>query len=202
MRYASGIVGREGIKLFHGLVFLFIGAFSLNILLIWPIRYNLDGSQFLDTIKGKICMEKSLINNSSNNDEDVDQVELSIKPKLMIFALTTVFWGLGQFYFWSAIKARLIINSTHLLSSSNDFFSKFFDIRRIQQSLMSLRLHNVLANLIALNLVADQIKNILLQTFDSELGKEMTFNIWWTSFVVENLGISNILEILYENIVF
>ena len=67
---------------------------------------------------------------------------------------------------------------------------------------MSLRLHNVLANLIALNLVADQIKNILLQTFDSELGKEMTFNIWWTSFVVENLGILNILEILYENIVF
>ena len=93
--------------MFHGLVFLFIGAFSLNILLIWPIRYNLDGSKFQATIKGKICMERSILNTSSIADEDI--VELSIKPKLMIFALTSVFWGLGQFYFWSAIKARLVL---------------------------------------------------------------------------------------------
>ena len=105
MRYASGIVGKEGIKLFHGLVILFIGTFSLHNLLIWPIRYHLDGS-VLDTIKGKICLEMNLTNTTSFNNEDLDQVELSIKPKLMIFSLVTMFWGLGQFYFWSAIKAR------------------------------------------------------------------------------------------------
>ena len=105
VRYASGIVGREGIKLFHGLVFLFIGTFSIHNLLIWPIRYHIDGS-VLDTIKGKICLEKDLTNNSSDTNVELDQLEVSIKPKLMIFSLVTMFWGLGQFYFWSAIKAR------------------------------------------------------------------------------------------------
>ena len=35
-----------------------------------------------------------------------EQLELSLKPKLLIFALTAVFWGTGQFYFYASLTSR------------------------------------------------------------------------------------------------
>ena len=38
--------------------------------------------------------------------EEEEQLELSLKPKLLIFALTAVFWGTGQFYFYASLTSR------------------------------------------------------------------------------------------------
>ena len=54
----------------------------------------------------KMVNFKALIDQTKPFTDDTDHVELSIKPKLMIFALTTIFWGLGQFYYFSAMRAR------------------------------------------------------------------------------------------------
>ena len=34
----------------------------------------------------------------------------------------------------------------------------------------------------------DHIKNFLIETYYDNLGKDLAFRIWWTSFVIDNLG--------------
>ena len=106
MRYAIRIIGQEGMRLLHGLVALFIGVFSLHLHLLWPIRMHLDGSKFLDTVKGKICMGQNLTNLSSSSNENFDYIDLSIKPKLIIISISLIFLAGVHHFYWSAIRAR------------------------------------------------------------------------------------------------
>ena len=53
---------------------------------------------------------------------------------------------------------------------------------------MELKLHYIYGNLLVAGFVIDQLKNIILQIFYTALGPELTFQIWWASLVVENLG--------------
>ena len=51
---------------------------------------------------------------------------------------------------------------------------------------MDLKLHYIYGNLLVAAFIVDQVKNILLQHFYSELGKEGAFQIWWIFYVIEN----------------
>ena len=100
---------RDGVKLLHWLTFIFIVTFSTNLSLIWQVKYNLlDGGQYRDTLKGKFCMKTNItFNNSTRNEyEEVDDVELSIKPKLVIFSIAALFCGLSYFLIFKAMKMR------------------------------------------------------------------------------------------------
>ena len=68
-------------------------------------------------------------------------------------------------------------------------FSKLFDILQIPQNLISFTFHFLLVNMIGLNIVMDHIKNLLIEIFYDNLGKDLSFKIWWTSFVFDNLGV-------------
>ena len=54
-------------------------------------------------MKGKLCARSSL---AALSNTDQSQLEFSLKPKLLLIAHTSVFWGLMHFYFFSAIKNR------------------------------------------------------------------------------------------------
>ena len=77
---------------------------------------------------------------------------------------------------------------------------------RHPQSLMSIKMHNIIANLIPINSILDQIMNILLELYHGQLGTENVFTIWWSFFVWENLGetmmIQNILNISHSELRF
>ena len=108
IRFATELV-RDGVKLLHWLTFIFIVTFSTNLSLIWQVKYNLiDGSKYRDTLKGKFCMKTNITfsNSSQNIYEEVDDVELSIKPKLVIFSIATLFCGLSYSLNFSVKKWR------------------------------------------------------------------------------------------------
>ena len=104
IRYASGLI-KEGAKLLHRLICLFIGFFSLQLVLIWISKPLFHDDWYLQTLKGRFCMKINLTHSTNSSLKD-DQMELSLKPKLIIFSLCAVFWGLGQFYVSSAVKIR------------------------------------------------------------------------------------------------
>ena len=56
------------------------------------------------------------------------------------------------------------------------------------QNLLSLRNQCLYANSVALGVFIDQIKNWILEAYHQQLGKDMTFIIWWLSFYLENIG--------------
>ena len=122
VRHATGLV-KEGTRLLHWLTVVFIAAFSINLMLMWPVRckqhleyintisyplptlsrYIWRGNFYLDSVKGKLCARSSL---AALSNTDQSQLEFSLKPKLLLIAHTSVFWGLMHFYFFSAIKNR------------------------------------------------------------------------------------------------
>ena len=131
------------------------------------------------------------INISDTNSTLIgDNIEVSIKPKMIVFALAAVFWCFGQFYYSAAMRSRsrVIKSRAEDMFSTIVFFSKLHAIPQVQQSLMELKLHYIYGNLLVAGFVIDQLKNITLQIFYKELGPEVTFNIWWASLVLENLG--------------
>ena len=56
MRYANGLL-KEGRKLLHWLTHILVGAFIVNFLLIWPVKYIWRGENYQDSVKGKLCMK-------------------------------------------------------------------------------------------------------------------------------------------------
>ena len=59
-------------------------------------------------------------------------------------------------------------------------FRKRYCISRRQQNLIDLKLQYLFTNLVVLGVFIDQLKNAYLQ--------DMTFNIWWMQFHLENIG--------------
>ena len=101
MRYANGLL-KEGRKLLHWLTHLFVGAFILNLLLIWPVKYIWRGQNYQDSVKGKLCMKANFTSKFGTD------VELSLKPILILVAHASVFWGLMHFYFFSSLKIKYV----------------------------------------------------------------------------------------------
>ena len=100
MRYANDLL-KEGRKLLHWLTHIFVGAFIMNLLLIWPVKYIWRGNNYQDSVKGKLCMKANFTSKFGTD------VELSLKPFLILISLALVFSGLMHFYFFSSLKIRL-----------------------------------------------------------------------------------------------
>ena len=184
MRYANGLL-KEGRKLLHWLTHIFVGAFILNLLLIWPVKYIWRGQNYQDSVKGKLCMKANFTSKFGTD------VELSLKPILILISHALVFWGLMHFYFFSSLKIKyvyfLFIQSRYtylnLLS-----IRKRYCISKRQQNLIDLKLQYLFTNLMVLGVFVDQLKNAFLQVHSKSLGQDMTFNIWWIQFYFENIG--------------
>ena len=165
-RYATGLV-TEGMRLFHGLVFVFIGIFSLQLLLIWPIQYTFFVKEYpLNMIKGKICTQTNIV----EFDEEKSNVDFSIKPKILIITLTSLYWLVSNFFTISAHKQ-----------------SKKHRIPKTRRNLMEMRSQNIYMGFLAFNIFIDQIGNMFLQIFYNELGVQNVFKIWWIIRLLENL---------------
>ena len=100
IRYAPGLI-KEGLQLLHWLTFIFISAFCFHIHLIYPVRYISNGNNYQDSLKGKFCTMTNITNITSINHSELD-----LKPKLLNFALAFIFFGLMNFYFFSALNQR------------------------------------------------------------------------------------------------
>jgi len=108
MRYANDLL-KEGRKLLHWLTHIFVGAFIMNLLLIWPVKYIWRDNNYQDSVKGKLCMKANFTSKFGTD------VELSLKPFLILISLALVFSGLMHFYFFSSLKIRY-----HYLWKLND----------------------------------------------------------------------------------
>ena len=177
MRFASGLI-KEGKTLLHVITFIFIGAFSLNLICIWPLRHILDDNGYNYTLKGKFCKQ---INITSG----LDAVEISMKPKLLIFAFACIFIGLGRFYYTSALKA-----------------SKCYAIPKLSHNFMNIQLQYAFGNIHAAIVLLDQLKNTILQLFYDYFGQQLVFQLWWSMFVIENIGNFFIYILVFSNIYF
>ena len=81
------------------------------------------------------------------------------------------------------------------IEDASYIFSKHYGISKVQYSLMSMKLQNIFLHLLAFKFLSEQAKNMFLQIFYSRFGAEFTFELWWTHYMLEELG-NNITDML------
>ena len=110
--------------------------------------------------------------------------------------MTLVFWGLARFYYHSAFfESQVDIDNEDEVEDASYVFSKHYGISKVQYSLMSMKLQNIFLHLLAFKFLSEQAKNMFLQIFYSRFGAEFTFELWWTHYMLEELG-NNITDML------
>ena len=94
VRYASGLV-REGVKLLHQLVIIFIAVFYIrrNIIILLP-----DPPLKL---KLMFCMKQNV-----SAELEANLVNLSIRPKLFLFVTALLYFSALTYFYISASKLR------------------------------------------------------------------------------------------------
>ena len=78
--------------------------------------------------------------------------------------------------------------STKIYTNLVLFFRKFHAIPKVDWNLMDLKLQSLFVNLMIIEVILDQVKNILIQNYYEQLGLENVFFLWWLSFYFENIG--------------
>ena len=53
---------------------------------------------------------------------------------------------------------------------------------------MDLKLQSLFVNLMIVEVILDQVKNTLIQSYYEQLGLENAFLCWWLPFYFENMG--------------
>ena len=53
---------------------------------------------------------------------------------------------------------------------------------------MDIKLQSLLVSLMIIEVIWDQIRNALLQSYYKQLGLENVFLLWWLGFYLENIG--------------
>ena len=53
---------------------------------------------------------------------------------------------------------------------------------------MDIKLQSLLVSLMIIEVIFDQIRNALLQSYYDQLGPENVFLLWWLGFYLENIG--------------
>ena len=101
MRYANGLL-KEGKKLLHWLTLIFLIAYILNIVLIWPVKAVWKGTYFMDTVKGKFCMKVNLTSDYGNEDGE----KFWNRNKLINVSHILLLFGFTHFYFFSSLKIK------------------------------------------------------------------------------------------------
>ena len=57
---------------------------------------------------------------------------------------------------------------------------------------MDIKLQSLLVSLMIIEVILDQIRNALLQSYYDQLGLENVFLLWWLGFYLENIGTDQI----------
>ena len=156
-RYAHGLL-LDGGKLFNKIAGVAIVFFSLQLILMWPVRYELSKSSYNNIIKGRICTQSHI----PEFLEEKVNIKFSVKPKLTSIAIMMMFL-LSSLYFYKSAKRQ----------------TKRYKIPTHRRNLMDIKGNLMVVTLIAVNLIADQLINIPLEVFYSQLGAGGVFKVWW-----------------------
>ena len=81
------------------------------------------------------------------------------------------------------------------LVTEDDAFRKFYSIRKLRMNLIDIKIQFIYPNFVIYRVFIGQGLNVFFQLYYNELGPENIFNIWWTSFFLENIG-----KILYKSV--
>ena len=154
-RYAHGLVA-AGTELFKKIVIISVCTFCLHLILIWPVRYEINESNYDDILVGKICAKYPIPEFRLKN------VEFSIKPKLLVTSLAAVFMSFSSYWRFSALNQR-----------------KKYAILPIRRNFLNIDEDLAFLTNIALHLIIDQWIKIPLEIFYKQLGSENLFWIWW-----------------------
>ena len=93
------------------------------------------------------------------------------------------------FCFLAALKSRSINQITcAYLSKSTFVFRKKYNIKKSFFNIIDIKLHFLYTILLNCLNPIDQIVNLYIQSYYQNLGPFRAFNIWWLTFVWENLG--------------
>ena len=152
VRYSHGLVKDKG-ELFHQLILLIIGIFTIHWLLIWPLRTTLSGEDYKNMIKGKICNKMSIAELTGSD----------IQAKLItISVLMLTIFGL-LFMKSSVMKKRKVLS-----------------IPKTRWNLINFSQHSMYLQLFLLLLFVDQVGvNTICQIFNQFLGTKLVFQLWW-----------------------
>ena len=156
-RYAHGLVS-AGIELFKKVIIVAVCMFCLHLILIWPVRYEISGSNYDETIVGRICARIPI----PEFQKGAFDPEFSVKPKMITSSLVAIFVSFSVYWRFSALKQR---KKYAILPVRKNFLNIDEDLA-------------MLAN-ISLHLVIDQWIKIPLEIFYTKLGSENLFWIWW-----------------------
>ena len=108
--------------------------------------------------------------------------------------IASMFLGLVYFYFFSALNYRFFLQINKLITE-DDAFRKFYSIRKLRMNLIDIKIQFIYPNFVIYRVFIGQGLNVFFQLYYNELGPENIFNIWWTSFFLENIG-----KILYKSV--
>ena len=142
-------------KLFHKLVGLAMIIFSLQLILMWPVQYEMNNKRYKSTLKWRICT-KTL------SQDKFDHIEFSIKPKLTICTIV-ILYAIGIYSMYKSIKGQTKKNK----------------IPRVRRNIMDADLTFKIFLINSVNVFIDQIVNIPLEVFRRKLGDDAIFKIWW-----------------------
>ena len=156
-RYAHGLLKDKG-KLFHKVVLLVISIFSLHWLLVCIIKPIVGLESHSKISKGMICNELPL-----PGQPEAGFIKFYIKPKLMLVFVAS---------FYTAANVY-IVNSSKKQTSR-------FKIPRQRRSPLTIIQQSTWVHLYAACTQIDQLVVIAgIQMFNSRLGENMSFEIWW-----------------------
>ena len=97
--------------------------------------------------------------------------------------------GTCQFLFLLCFKTKVYLKLHRLYNEFTILFCrKFHAIPKVDRNLMDLKLQSLFVNLMIIEVILDQVKNILIQNYYEQLGIEDVFFLWWLSFYFENFG--------------
>ena len=167
--------------------------FSMNTFL----RYLSNGKAYQDSIKGLLCSMTNITN--VIQDEDL-KIKISRKPKLLNLSLVFVFMGLLNFYFYSALKQRFSSETLIKVDIIFTLLRRFHAIPKVDWNLLDIKLQSLFVNLMIVEVILDQVRNTLIQSYYEQLGLENAFLCWWLSFYFENMGM--IFWILFKMFLF
>jgi hypothetical protein len=174
VRYAKGLLS-IGSNMFHGLVFLVIGTYFFDILLMFPIRHVfLLEDVDLNNIQKRVCTKTHI----PWFKDEAQNKKFSLQPKLLIFAFSTMMLFFTWFFYSSAQRQ-----------------TKRFRIPKTRINLMTMKQQSQYLTILILVLVSDQALFIVFQTFYDELGVDNIFIIWWIFHVLEIVLINIVLNI-------
>ena len=105
-------------------------------------------------------------------------------PKPQVWCILVVI-----FMIWYGVEINLKIKRpAHWHIKKYCDFRKFYPVRKIQLNLIDIKIQFIYPNFVIYRVFIDQGLNVLFQLYYNDLGPEIIFKIWWTTFFLEFIG--------------